>query len=565
MFLNRDKKQDESEEFNETYEEFVADLRASGVKGLAGQGTEPEIPRGSAAGAWPGAPSSPESEQTDGMPDFSAGDPSFTTEAPSSAPSATPTSPAEPSASAPSYREPYGYQPEAPAPTAVAAPSPAPAPSYPQAAPKKPTAPSAAPSSNAYEGAPQYFVGMPVDPSSVSPEAAAAAWPGATTAMPAVGMPVDAATVAASMPSMPPTSATTAAAMPQMPTTPRAPYDFGQQQAQPGADAPDKAKKGFSLFSKKERKPREKKAKRSKSPLEKRAAKQRGDARRLTTLCGALAAVSVFAIGFSAVTFMSGQEMIGRATANLKSVVTVTQTVAVGSTITEDMLAIAQVPSEFVPSDAADEIDQVAGHKALSTLTAGIPVSLTTIQASEQPANMASAVRDGYVAKMYALDGSAGMSPFLSPGDYVTCTYTKDASGTSENVVLKHVRIIAVGSQLTGTGAEGYNSLTFELTQEQVEDISHATSFYVTIEPRSEWPDFGKTGDEEETDADTADAAADAQASSNDAAKDSMNEAGDAKDGSAASDTGSADTGRGGTVITVDPASGNTPVAEKEA
>ena len=44
-----------------------------------------------------------------------------------------------------------------------------------------------------------------------------------------------------------------------------------------------------------------------------------------------------------------------------------------------------------------------------------------------------------------------------------------------------------------------------------------------------------------------------------------MNAAGDAKDGSAASDTGSADTGRGGTVITVDPASGNTPVAEKEA
>lgn len=559
MFLNRDKKQDESEEFNETYEEFVADLRASGVKGLAGQGTEPEIPRGSAAGAWPGTPTSPESEQTDGIPDLSAGYPSFTTEAPSSAPDAntTPTSPAEPHASAPSYTEPYGYQPEAPAPTPVAAPSSAPAPSYPQAAPKKPAAPSATPTSNAYEGAPQYFVGMPVDPSSVSPEAAAAAWPGATTAMPAVGMPVGAATVAASMP---PTQAPTASAMPQMPATPRAPYDFGQPQTQHIAGEPDKAEKGFSLFSKKEKKPREKKAKSLKSPLEKRAAKQRGDARRLTTLCGALAAVSVFAIGFSAVTFMSGQEMIGRATANLKSVVTVTQNVGVGSTITEDMLAVTQVPSEFVPEDAADEIDQVAGHKALSALTAGIPVSLTTIQASEEPANMASAVRDGYVAKMYALEGSAGMSPFLSPGDYVTCTYTKDTSGTSENVVLKHVRIIAVGSQLTGTGAEGYSSLTFELTQEQVEDISHATSFYVAIEPRSEWPDFGKTGDEE--DADKGGDPTDTQA---EGGKDSMNAAGDAKGGSAASDTGSADTGRGGTVITVDPASGNTPVAEKEA
>ena len=273
----------------------------------------------------------------------------------------------------------------------------------------------------------------------------------------------------------------------------------------------------------------------------------------------------MFAIGFSAVTFMSGQEVIGRATANLKSVVTVTQNVGVGSTITEDMLAVTQVPSEFVPEDAADEIDQVAGHKALSALTAGIPVSLTTIQASEEPANMASAVRDGYVAKMYALDGSAGMSPFLSPGDYVTCTYAKDTSGTSENVVLKHVRIIAVGSQLTGTGAEGYSSLTFELTQEQVEDISHATSFYVTIEPRSEWPDFGKTGDEEGTGAQDADKGGDAGDTQAEGGKDSMNAAGDAKDGSAASDTGSADTGRGGTVITVDPASGNTPVAEKEA
>lgn len=552
MFLNRDKKV-EAETFDEDYEAFAAGLRSDGERGLAGAGvSEPEIPRGTTQAEIPGAP------------DFSVGYPSFTTEAPSSAPSATPTSPAEPHASAPSYTEPYGYQPEAPAPTPVAAPSPAPAPSYPQAAPKKPAAPSATPSSNAYEGAPQYFVGMPVDPSSVSPEAAAAAWPGATTAMPAVGMPVGAATVAASMPA-PPTSAATASAMPQMPATPRAPYDFGQPQAQPGACEPDKAEKGFSLFSKKEKKPREKKAKSLKSPLEKRAAKQRGDARRLTTLCGALAAVSVFAIGFSAVTFMSGQEMIGRATANLKSVVTVTQNVGVGSTITEDMLAVTQVPSEFVPEDAADEIDQVAGHKALSALTAGIPVSLTTIQASEEPANMASAVRDGYVAKMYALEGSAGMSPFLSPGDYVTCTYTKDTSGTSENVVLKHVRIIAVGSQLTGTGAEGYSSLTFELTQEQVEDISHATSFYVTIEPRSEWPDFGKTGDEEGTGAQDADKGGDAGDTQAEGGKDSMNAAGDAKDGSAASDTGSADTGRGGTVITVDPASGNTPVAEKEA
>lgn len=524
MFLNRDKKV-EAETFDEDYEAFAAGLRSDGERGLAGAGvSEPEIPRGTTQAEIPGAP------------DFSVGYPSFMEEAPSV------------SAGAPS---------ESKGSPAVANPKPMQAP--------EPTRPQ---TYEAPAAGPQYFVGMPVDPSAMNAEAAAAAWPGATTAMPAVGMPVGAATVAASMPAsapMPPTQAPSASAMPQMPATPRAPYDFGQPQTQPGACEPDKAEKGFSLFSKKEKKPREKKAKTLKSPLEKRAAKQRGDARRLTTLCGALAAVSVFAIGFSAVTFMSGQEMIGRATANLKSVVTVTQNVGVGSTITEDMLAVAQVPSEFVPEDAADEIDQVAGHKALSALTAGIPVSLTTIQASEEPANMASAVRDGYVAKMYALDGSAGMSPFLSPGDYVTCTYTKDTSDTSENVVLKHVRIIAVGSQLTGTGAEGYDSLTFELTQEQVEDISHATSFYVTIEPRSEWPDFGKTADEEGKDAQDADKGGDAGDTQAEGGKDSMNAAGDAKDGSAASDTGSADTGRGGTVITVDPASGNTPVAEKEA
>lgn len=529
MFLNRDKK-DDAESFDEDYEAFAAGLRSDGAKGLVGGGvSEPDIPRGPDrdGGAEPA------------MPDFDAAYPSFMAEAPAAA--AAPAAAEAPSASVP-----------------AGPPAPAAAPTVPASAPTA-AAPAPVETYEAPAQTPQYFVGMPVDPAHMDPESVAAAWPGATAAMPAVGMPVDAATVAASAPAPQPAApAPSPAPMPQMPASPRAPYDFGGEATE---KAPEKEARR-KLFGRRDKKKREKKPKQAKGPLEKRAAKQRGDARKLTTLCGALAAVSVFSIGFSAVTFMTGQEMIGRATANLKTVVTVTQNVSPGTTITEDMLAVIEVPSEFVPEDSTDDIDKIAGHEALSALTAGIPISLTTIQASEQPANMASAVRDGYVAKMYALDGSAGMSPFLSPGDYVTCTYTKEASGGSESVVLKHVRIIAVGAQLTGTGAEGYNSLTFELTQEQVEDISHATSFYVTIEPRSEWPDFGTTPDEEqdaEADGQASGAAGEAQQAGGDGG-DTMNSTGDAKDGSAAS----GDTGRGGTVITIDPGAG-APAAGEEA
>lgn len=277
--------------------------------------------------------------------------------------------------------------------------------------------------------------------------------------------------------------------------SPKAPYD-----SEPVREAPSKA-----AVPQKERRRGPFSRKRSfLTPAERRDRERRGDGRKLALFCGAMAAVTVFSIGFSAVTFTTGQDMIDAASRDMVSCIVPTEDAPSGTILTEDMLETIQVPAAFVPTDAATKIQDIVGRAAVTNLTEGVPVSLSAIVASPDPADITTAISKGHVAKMFALEGASAMSPFLSPGDYVTITYAIEGSGIVETRTMEHVRIVAVGAQLSGNPTDDYTSLTFELTPQQVDELSHASDMFVTAEPRSEWPDpaadtdEGKGGDEAE-------------------------------------------------------------------
>lgn len=235
-----------------------------------------------------------------------------------------------------------------------------------------------------------------------------------------------------------------------------------------------------------------KKKGRGKAKAEKKPRGPQDRRRRLSIMCGALAAVSVGAVGFGAVAYSQATAMDAELRGDMVSVVTVKEAVTEGSVIEESNLQATEVPSKYVPTDAAKKAKQLAGKTALADLTAGVPVSLGTVEASDDPANIATAITAGHVAKMISMDTAAGMSPLLAPGDIVTLTaYSDSGSGVSAPVKYEHVRILAVDARLSGGAGEDYATVTVELTPEEADAL---TGMSVSITAESASDNGGLTG-----------------------------------------------------------------------
>lgn len=233
--------------------------------------------------------------------------------------------------------------------------------------------------------------------------------------------------------------------------------------------------------------------------------------KKLTVACAVLASISLISIGFAAVTFMNGGGGAAEAPVDTVSCVALAESVESGDIISADMLTEVEVPAQWVPSDVARSADEVDGLAAVTNLTAGLPISLSCLEGSKDPADLTTSVRAGYVAQMFSIDTAAGLSPFLAPGDYVDITYGDQTEGTVELKTLENVRVLAVGDELTGGQTDEYSSLTFELTERDAAALGTATGMYVTAVPRSEWPEDAVGGgsdedaEEESSSRDTAD------------------------------------------------------------
>lgn len=211
--------------------------------------------------------------------------------------------------------------------------------------------------------------------------------------------------------------------------------------------------------------------------------------RRLSLICGVLAGVSVVSAGFGLVTFTTGMSMQAEVAQQVESVVTVKEgkEVKPGQALTQDDLETVDAPSKFLPADAVRKVDDIVGKVALTPLTPGAPISASVIETGDDPATVTAAITKGHVAKMYSFDTAPGLSPLLRPGDYVTLTATKTDSttGTVDKKAYKGVRIVAVDGNLTAAATDSYSTLTFELTQSQV-DETVGYDMSVAAEPASE-------------------------------------------------------------------------------
>ena len=178
------------------------------------------------------------------------------------------------------------------------------------------------------------------------------------------------------------------------------------------------------------------------------------------------------------------------------------------------MLEEAQVPKRYVPADAADGSSKsdLIGKAPVGDLSAGVPISMGTVQGSSNPSSISLALASGHVARTFSLDAAASMSPLLKPGDYVTVTATfKSGNGsTQQTVAYQNVKVLATDATLQSSDGSsqsaGYSTVTLELTPEQLSEIGTADSISLAAQPLSENP-------KDDSDPDALDAQSDSESS----------------------------------------------------
>lgn len=189
--------------------------------------------------------------------------------------------------------------------------------------------------------------------------------------------------------------------------------------------------------------------------------------RKLSIICGVCVAVTLGAVGFSAVQYTQASDMMSEIKATTVEVLVPSTDIPAGTTIDAEDLVVAKVPKTYIPHAAAKKEKDVSGLTALTDLTAGIPIDLGLVSGSEAPAGVTSAVKSGYVAKMVALDTAPGLSPMLATGDYVTVSGLVD----KEVVSFQNIRVIALDGSFSVPRGTGYTTVTLELTPEQADAL----------------------------------------------------------------------------------------------
>ena len=196
--------------------------------------------------------------------------------------------------------------------------------------------------------------------------------------------------------------------------------------------------------------------------------------RRLTLACGVMGFVAVLSVGVGAAELATASSLNERVLGQSRTVVTLTQDVPAGTTITDAMVSMGQVPSASSPVDAATDAAQVVGMRALVNMTSGNAVSTGSLVGSEDATELDMAVSDGHVAYMVSISGAAAASPMVKPGDRVNIM--SGGGGQQGQVLAEDVRVLAVGSKLTDDGAsEDYGTMTFELTPEEANKVFELT------------------------------------------------------------------------------------------
>src|SRR3569623_1037498 len=180
-----------------------------------------------------------------------------------------------------------------------------------------------------------------------------------------------------------------------------------------------------------------------------------------------LALGAAVATGFGTQHYLHAREATARADLEQRfrptPVIVARTDLAPGSTLRADVLAIRNMPSDYLPASTLQpaQASDVLGRTVAHALRAGEPIQTALLKTREDFA-LAQRVALGRRAVTIGVDEASAVAGLVRPGDRVDLRWR--GGGTP----LLNVAVLATGSQLArgeGGKAQDYSTLTLELSE----------------------------------------------------------------------------------------------------
>jgi len=208
-----------------------------------------------------------------------------------------------------------------------------------------------------------------------------------------------------------------------------------------------------------------------------------------------LAVAAAVATGFGARTYLRASETAARLAMEQKfhpvPVVVARSDLAPGSALAPELLAVRNMPSDYLPSNAvrAAHAGDVLGRTVLHAVRAGEPIQTPLLKAPNV-ASLSQRIALGRRAVTIAVDESSAAAGLLRPGDRI------DLRWRGGGEPLLNIPVLATGPRLAAgderEGGSDYSTLTLELAENDARRLAEAAHGDVRVVLRNP----SDTGDE---------------------------------------------------------------------
>lgn len=185
---------------------------------------------------------------------------------------------------------------------------------------------------------------------------------------------------------------------------------------------------------------------------------------------------------FAAVRYVQGEvaKRTNTEVVDLVQVAVPKQDLAAGEVVSEDVLAIREVPADLVPADALtpDNYQAQMGRLLRAPVREGAPFSGSALVPRYD--QFSSVIADGSVGYTLQVDETNSISGMIAPGDHIDIFLTVDRGdrGTRVLPLLEDINVLATGTRVgespVSEDGSGYSTLTLELQPAQAERLTVA-------------------------------------------------------------------------------------------
>jgi len=174
-------------------------------------------------------------------------------------------------------------------------------------------------------------------------------------------------------------------------------------------------------------------------------------------------------------------------TKDLGNVVVAKAEIPLGTKITAEHLAFAQIPNGSLPEGAFKKLDQVVGRVAITAIGTRETITNMKLAPEGTGAGLSAVIPEGYRAMTVKVDDVVGVSGFIMPGSFVDvvaiiipASTASAAGGPISKIVLQNIKVLASGAKIDSPENQRQpaevKAVTLQVTPEQAEKLVLASN-----------------------------------------------------------------------------------------